>query len=126
MIMNLYKQLVDWNRRFNRSGLGIVLKSIATGIIILLLLVVVAWLFPSQRHNIRIIAPVLVGLGVGFVYGCSSGPAAWLFGFAIIFRNVIWDNSQSLSQKLGYFAIYIVVYYIGFGLSRLANCHIGS
>lgn len=123
--MGFCKKLVEWIQRPGRSGFGIVIKSIGTGIIILLLVAMVVWLFPSQRHNIRVIAAVPVGLGVGFVYGCNGGPAVWLFGFAIVFPIISWDSSQSAVRNLVYIALYVALFYVGFGLSRLAKCRVG-
>jgi len=121
--MDLHRWLANrLNRPPDISGLVLVFKCLATGIAILLLMVPLVWLFPSQRHNAITIAPVLVGLGVGFVYGCSGGPAAWLFGFAVIFFRVIWRDNRPLSSNMVYFVLYLGVYYIGFGLSYLARC----
>ena len=121
--MDLHRWLANrLNRPPDISGLVLVFKCLATGIAILLLMVPLVWLFPSQRHNAITIAPVLVGLGVGFVYGCSGGPAAWLFGFAVIFRAAIWHKGQPFIRNLEYVVLYVTVSYVGFALSYLVGC----
>lgn len=119
--MNLYKKLTNWNRRVDRSVLGLYFKGIVVGLVIMLLFGLVAWLLPSQRHNVKAIMPVFIGLVFGFWWGFKGGHAGWLFVFTYIFSPAVRNDSMPLIRNIEYYVIYLAIFFVGFGLSYLTG-----
>ncbi|MEN6371294.1 MAG: hypothetical protein ABFD64_04695 [Armatimonadota bacterium] len=120
--MNLFKRLADLNRRIDRSVLGLYFKGLIVGIVITAFFALAAQLFPSQRHNTRIIVPVFTGLVFGFWWGWKGGRAAWLFVFTFIFSPAVKDDSLPLIRNIEYYVIYLAIFFAGFGISYLTGC----